>query len=225
MIPAIIHTLAIVAAFRCRYWAFGLSLLAWFPVMWTWNPYSPDWERTVWIACVIPFTVLQAMAALEAFYRFAYGFALAVRVSIGLGLFSVAAMAWMLAVPSESFIGQVIQTAKYERVGSAVFLILAVAFFGAIGVPLRNLEGLHLCLMTALLFTWMLPAIMAHPSELAWPAVSASAIWARTTILAIWIAAVRGRRSAVQDAPWPSGERPASNGSAEYCASEFGIPR
>lgn len=194
MIPALVHTVAAILAIRQRYWAFGLSLIAWLPVMWTWNPYSPHWERTVWLWCVIPFTVLQAMAAIEAFYKFSRGFALAVRVSIALGMFSVAAMAYMLVIPNGSFIGNVIQVAKYERVGSGVFLILAVAFFASLGMRLLNrTEGAHLCLLACLQANWMAFALMPHPDAAGWQSVSLVAIWSRTVILATWIVAVRSR--------------------------------
>lgn len=215
MIPAIVQTVAAILAIYRGYWAFGLSIAIWLPVMWTWSPNSPIWERTIWIWCAVPFTVLQAMAAIEAFYKFARWFWLAVRVSMALGAFSIAAMAWRLVLPSDSLIGNVVQVAKYERIGSGVFLVLAVAFFASIGGfatfegwwSLRNREGRHLCLMTALAFTWMLPALMPHPDVAGWQSVSVWAIWSRTVILAIWIAAVRDRQSATPNAPSPSGGR------------------
>lgn len=210
MIPTLVQTVAALLALYRGYYAFGLSLAVWVPVLWTWNPYDVRWEHQVWITCVIPFTVLQAMAAIEAFYRFARWFPFAVRTSIALGLFSVAAMAYMLAAPSESFIGQVIQTAKYERVGSGVFLILAVAFFASIGAEGRNREFRHLCLLTVLAFTWMLQALAPHPGvppgvtvfrdalesplrahNAAWEWWSHVWIWLRTVILVLWIWAVR----------------------------------
>lgn len=214
MIPTLVQTVAAILALYRGYYAFGLSLTVWVPVLWTWNPYDVRWEHQVWITCVIPFTVLQAMAAIEAFYRFARWFPFAVRASIALGLFSVAAMAYMLAAPSASFIGQVIQTAKYERVGSGVFLILAVAFFTSIGAEGRNREFRHLCLLMILAVTWMLPALMPHPDAAGWQSVSAWAIWSRTAILAMWITCVQGRRSENRGAPSPNREpscgRPAS---------------
>ncbi len=201
MIPAIIQTVAALLAMYRGYWAFGCSLAVWLPVMWTWEPHSPIWERTIWMACVIPFTTFQAMAAIEAFYRFAGRFAIAVRLSVALGAFSVAAMAGILALPRDSFIGQVVQCVKYERVGSGVFLILAVAFFASIGARGETRHYRHLWLITFLAFTWLLPAIVRHPDASGWASASTRAIWTRTVILTTWIVAVRSRQSAPQGDP------------------------
>lgn len=204
---AIVQALAAILAIR-RYPVFALSLAAWLPVMWTWSPWSPAWESSIWLWCAVPFTLLQAMATIEAFYSFAKGFWWSVRASVALVLFSVAAMLYIFMRPADSFLGQVVQVAKYERVGASVFLILAVALCVAIvdkpSILWRTPKGRHLLLLADYMLTWMVPAAMLAPDAPEWRSVTAWVIPIRAIILATWIFAVRAHQSDHRDDPAPA---------------------
>src|ERR1041385_307514 len=116
MMPAILHTLATVAAFATRrYPAFAFSLAAWAPVVWTWNPDSDPWRWHIWLPCVVAFSAAQGMGAVEALFRFGEKFPLSVQLSGMLVFFAIAGGWCFWKTPHGTTIDQVTEFTTITR--------------------------------------------------------------------------------------------------------------
>jgi len=74
-----------------RYPAWGIWLACWTPLVLTWHPDDLGWVRSWWLALVIPCTLFQALASIEAFFGAYRRIKVFVQVSIPLALFACCA--------------------------------------------------------------------------------------------------------------------------------------
>ncbi len=200
-IPAVIQTIVLaIGIWRSpQYTAFLLSLAASLVFLWV-SPRvignGPLWERAVWLPCAIMLIPLQAVACLEAFFRFGRRQRFAPSVAISMAIFSAVAVIAFVVWPHGDMVGQVVQVARYQRVGSCVFLLLACGWYGSICA--RDLfltrDGAHLLLLAAWMTTWMVPIIRPIPPTWAeWMRADWMVI-ARCVVLVAWAGAVAGRK-------------------------------
>lgn len=182
-----------VGIYRCRQFpAFLLALLASLPALWI-SPglfeHPAVWERTVWLPASFLLIPTQALAALEALFRFGERYWLVLRISFTLAIFAGAAVLAFLAYPSGDMVGQVVQVARYQRVASCVFLLLACAFY-LLFKPKEMLirpDGAHLILCAALAVTWMVPIIRPIPEDWENWLPTRWMVTTRTVLLVVWV--------------------------------------
>lgn len=202
MIPAVIQTAALaIGIHRCRrsYPAFLISLAASLPFLWI----SADlfrvhanWERYVWLPCAIVLIPAQMVAAMEACLRFGERYWLAPRISATMMVFPVAAVMVIWARPFGDVVGQMVQIARYQRLGCLAFLVAVTAFYGVLRPKglVGRADGAHLILLTLWMITWTVPILRLIPAT--WP-VWLEVRWmvtARTWLLVAWVGMVALRQ-------------------------------
>jgi len=198
-LPAIIQTaVLIVCLYRrrsTRYTAFLVSLAAALPFLWITPdlfPEGADWERRVWLPCAFVLIPAQAVAALEAFFRFAERYWAASRISAVASSFSVAGVIAFLVWPHGDTVGQVIQVARYQRLGCVLFLIVIVAIYAlteGIALLVRR-DGHHLILLMMWMVTWAVPILRPIPPTWAEWLSDTWMVTARAWLLVLWLLAV-----------------------------------
>jgi len=194
MIPSLIQAFAALLALR-RFPVFGLSLLVWLPVLLWWRPGDPESTWHVWLPCAVIFAHFQTAAALEAVYRFGERYLLAVRLTVTFGFFAVAAAlyCWLRMPITGGVQRQVTVLVTYQRVGVAVFLVLAIALYATF-VKLAEfryrVEGRHLLVMAAIALSWAVPALWPRGGWFWWHAFNERVVWLRTGWLVVWMVGV-----------------------------------
>lgn len=155
------------------------------------------WERAVWFPCAIVLIPAQAVAAMEALFKFGEDYWLAPRIAYSIGfLASAAGVAFLDWPPHGDFVGQAVQVATAQRVWCFVYLALAIGFYASVAA--RDLvlrpAGAHLILLTVWMAFWMIPAIRPIPQD--WTSWLATdwMVSARAAVMVVWIAAVALRR-------------------------------
>lgn len=200
--PAAIQTaVLLVGAWRCRRFpVFLIALEVSLPPLW--RPASAfwphmDWERFVWLPCALLLVPAQAIAALEAAFRFGERYWLAPTIT---GTLAVGAAAISIARygtwPHGSLAAEVMQVARVQRVGCAMFLVAAVVLYAIVrwrGLVSR-VDGAHLILLAAMSVPSAVIAVAPTPKEwgtwltIDWP------VTAKTALLVAWVLLVALRQ-------------------------------
>lgn len=193
-----------------QYIAFLLSLCAALPFMWltprdihpvptsylSHVPPGESWEQGLWLPAVICLIPLQAVAALEALFGFGRRYRFAPSVAIAVAIFAGTAVIAFVVRPQGDTVGQVVQVARYQRVGTCVFLLLGCGWYASVAARdlLLRPEGAHLLLLAAWSVTWMIPIIRPIPPTWAEWLRTDWMIVARCAILMVWVGTVAMRR-------------------------------
>jgi hypothetical protein len=205
-VPAILQTaVLLIGIWRTqRYHPFLLSLLAGLPVLWfPAEFYRPDvhwpqmaWQQEIWLPSALLLIPMQALASLQAVFRFGERYWLVSRVTAVLGVFAVAGAGAFWVYPQGTVVQQVVLVAKYQRVACCIFLLAAVVFYAPKrwrGLVARQ-DGAHLALLALWSLTWAIPIIMPKSSTwdawftVEWPLV------ARSWLLVLWVGTVAMRK-------------------------------
>ncbi len=191
--PAIIQTLVfLLGAWRCRqYPAFLIALESSLPPLWlSADQYWPhsDWERGVWLPCAFLLVPAQAVASIEAAFKFGERYWLAPTITGTLWLGAMLASYKLWTWPHGSLVAQMMQIARIQRVTCCTFLVACVALYAVVrwrGLISRP-EGAHLILCALLAIPSALVAVMSHPPDwTAWLGVQWP-VTTRTVVLVLW---------------------------------------
>ena len=191
---AAIIAVAIVVALRLGgFPAFWLSLLVWFPIPLSWSPDSLGWTIHVWAPCAIAFAFLQTMSAVEAVFRFGERYRVVVALSATVGFFATAAglYCWLTMPELMGIIGHVTDFVAYQRIFTFAFLVLSVGLFSTFLNPSEfwtRREGRHIVMLTLLVLTWAIPAVVSRGGYYWWVGATQWVVWIRSGVLVGWVA-------------------------------------
>jgi len=196
-----------------RYPAWGIWLACWTPLVLTWHPDDLGWVRSWWLALVIPCTLFQALASIEAFFGAYRRIKVFVQVSIPLALFACCASIYVWDRPVNDAVTQVAEFALLARVGCAVFLVLSTAFLMSVGEwRWERRECRHLLMSALIVLTFAVPSLLSLSPWVyrSWHSADGIVSGIRAVLLVTWTiwipdypAFSRGRRAGNSSSPPP----------------------
>lgn len=193
------------AIIRRRYWMWTVWLGIWTAVMLTWAPQDRAWVAAIWMPGSIGATLFLALAGIEAFMMHAGPSGLASTLSFSLGAIAASAGILVFQYAPGTAISQTSAVNLSFSVGTAVFLVLSVAFWASVGRCRWCCgEFRHMLVVAGIALTFAVPrmtmaysahvadgVLLAGLSHHAWYAMDGVIQWARCGLLLTWLIAVQ----------------------------------
>jgi hypothetical protein len=194
---AIVYIAAAILAFRRRYPLWGLWLLLWAPVVATWAPKDAHWGATIYTPLLAISTAALGLATIEAFFGHARKYPLAVSVSIGLGFLAISAgwSVWHYYEQPANTGAIVRQYALSVRMGCAVLLLLALAFWASWGWLRWTASLRHVVVVMLMAGSFAVGSLLLGRVDKAqWYATDAAIQWGRAVLLVTWTIVVKAKQ-------------------------------